>query len=315
MLAPNAIALTVFLLPFAAQALPFLGFGQATSTQSTSQVSNDTIDSALVQPAQFSRIAYCTPPAVLSWKCGPPCQATPGVKVLAAGGTGGEIPFYYIAHEPTSNSIVLAHQGTEASNILSIVNDAEFGLVNINSTRFPNTSGVQVHDGFQKTFERTADGVLSGVKSALSSTGATNVLVTGHSLGAAISTMDALMLKINLPSNIKMTTTVFGLPRGGNQAFADMIDSMLGSSFSFVTNQHDPVPTVPPRFLDFQHSQGEIHIQSSNPATGNATSVVSCPGQENDQCIDSNSIVDATIANHIGPYFANISMSHKNCPL
>lgn len=90
MLAPNAVALSLFLLPLSAQALPFLGFGDSskneTSTQSTSPVSNDTIDSTLVQPAQFSRIAYCTPPAVMSWQCGPPCQATPGVKVLAAGG-------------------------------------------------------------------------------------------------------------------------------------------------------------------------------------------------------------------------------------
>lgn len=48
------------------------------------------------------------------------------------------------------------------------------------------SAGVQVHDGFQKTFERTADGVLSGVKDALSSTNATNVLVTGHSLGKSM---------------------------------------------------------------------------------------------------------------------------------
>jgi hypothetical protein len=42
---------------------------------------------------------------------------------------------------------------------------------------------IQVHDGFQKTFERTADGMLEGVRSALASTGVSKVLVTGHSLG------------------------------------------------------------------------------------------------------------------------------------
>ena len=166
-------------------------------------------------------------------------------------------------------STPLSHSYVSCPNFctsLSILNDAQFGLVNINSTRFPNASafqplncsysvrlrvtfsdGVKVHDGFQKTFERTADGVLSGVKDGLSSTGATKVLVTGHSLGmsllmvycmcprsqsctsgAAISTMDALMLKANLPSSIQIITTVFGLPRGGNQAFADMIDSIVG---------------------------------------------------------------------------------------
>lgn len=148
--------------------------------------------------------------------------------------------------------------------------------------------------------------------------------------------MDALMLKMNLPSNIQMTATVFGLPRGGNQAFADMIDSMVGSlfsfelrtkqnishlvlqlgdSFTFVTNQHDIVPTVPPRFLDFQHSQGEIHIQSSDAATGNATSVVSCPGQENSNCIEGNSILDTTLVNHIGKTVSEISIINSNAPI
>jgi hypothetical protein len=42
---------------------------------------------------------------------------------------------------------------------------------------------IQVHDGFQQTFERTADGILEGVRSALASTGVSRVLVTGHSLG------------------------------------------------------------------------------------------------------------------------------------
>lgn len=88
MLAPNVIALALSLLPLSAKALPFLGLGSSsgTSSQATSPVSDATIDSTLVQPAQFSRIAYCTPPAVMSWQCGPPCQATPGVKVLSTGG-------------------------------------------------------------------------------------------------------------------------------------------------------------------------------------------------------------------------------------
>lgn len=85
---------------------------------------------------------------------------------------------------------------------LSIVNDVQIAQVGLNSTLFPGAdcpycppfhcaciliicslASIQVHDGFQKTFERTADGVLSGVQSALASTGASNVVVTGHSLG------------------------------------------------------------------------------------------------------------------------------------
>ncbi|KAF4569455.1 hypothetical protein EYR36_009246 [Pleurotus pulmonarius] len=41
---------------------------------------------------------------------------------------------------------------------------------------------VKVHDGFRKTFERTADGVLSGVQKGLAANNVNKVIVTGHSL-------------------------------------------------------------------------------------------------------------------------------------
>ena len=51
-------------------------------------------------------------------------------------------------------------------------------------------------------------------------------------------------------------------------------------TFVHVTNQDDVVPNVPPHFLDFQHPSGELHIQSVDDASGQAT-MVACPGQEN----------------------------------
>jgi hypothetical protein len=148
---------------------------------------------------------------------------------------------------------------------MSILNDAEFELVNINTTRFTSATGskstfyssfdcahrgsfsesIQVHDGFQKTFEWTADGLLAGVKRALSTTGSKQVLVTGHSLGmyslsllryfrlftvsfcpgAAIAELDAMMLKQELGSDVQVQTTIFAPPRVGNQAWASFVDS------------------------------------------------------------------------------------------
>ncbi len=51
--------------------------------------------------------------------------------------------------------------------------------------------------------------------------------------------------------------------------------------FAHVTNQDDPVPNVPPQFLEFQHPPGELHIEAVDDKTGDAQ-VVACPGQEND---------------------------------
>ncbi|KII85999.1 hypothetical protein PLICRDRAFT_304796 [Plicaturopsis crispa FD-325 SS-3] len=180
--------------------------------------------------------------------------------------------------------------------------------------QLPNQDGVQVHDGFQKTFERTADAVLAGVTSALKSKNVSKIDIAGHSLGAALATMDALMFKQHLP-DVQMSITLFGLPRGGNQEFADLVNANLGSTgFTFITNQHDPVPEVPPRFLGYVHPQGEVHILDDD-AQGNAKTIVACPGQENEHCSEGNSLLDASVQNHLGPYFQGIKMSAPDCPL
>lgn len=46
-----------------------------------------------------------------------------------------------------------------------------------------------------------------------------------------------------------------------------------------MTNQNDPVPGLPPQLLEYQHSSGEVHIETVDES-GEATSVVRCEGQE-----------------------------------
>lgn len=55
----------------------------------------------------------------------------------------------------------------------------------------------------------------------MAATGATKVFITGHSLGAAIALLDAVYLPLHLPTGTTFSTTVFGLPRVGNAAFAN----------------------------------------------------------------------------------------------
>ena len=39
--------------------------------------------------------------------------------------------------------------------------------------------------------------------------------------------LDATMLKMQLPSNIQIDTVTFGMPRVGNQKFANMVDRIV----------------------------------------------------------------------------------------
>ena len=64
--------------------------------------------------------------------------------------------------------------------------------------------------------------------------------------------------------------------------------------FAHVTNQDDPVPNVPPHFLDFEHPAGELHITKVNNSTGSAT-MVACPGSENDVSSFCPAIVTAVV--------------------
>jgi predicted lipase len=118
-------------------------------------------------------------------------------------------------------SVIVAQQGTDPTQILSLLVDADFTQDPLNSTRFsnspPNTS---VHAGFQKAFERTADVVYEQVSDALTRFNSSKVLVTGHSLGAAIGVMNGVFLTQTLGHNVEVTTQVFGLPRAGDSAWA-----------------------------------------------------------------------------------------------
>ncbi|KAK7053536.1 lipase-3 domain-containing protein [Favolaschia claudopus] len=310
----TAPLLSFFLLFPAVLSLPLFGLdfeestGDDSDTGTPTTLSLSDVNSTLLRPAQFARVAYCASATITSWSCGLPCDELKGITFLQSGGDEGLVPLYFIAHDANDESIVVAHQGTDASNILSILNDAQFGLVPLNASRFPETAGqnITVHDGFQKTFERTADGLLAGVMAGLTSTGVKKVVVTGHSLGAALATMTGAMIKNAVDPSVKVSVTGFGLPRGGNKAWADFLDDQVG--VTYVSNQNDPVPTVPPKFLGFQHSSGEIHIVDDTQ-----TNLVACPGQDNENCSTGNNVLKVSIPNHLGPYFNNLSFGGKQC--
>lgn len=290
-----------------------INFGSgAKSDDPPVSVSQDTITTDLQRPAQFSRAAYCPTDAVKDWSCGSSCTALPNVKVLASGGDNGATPNFFIAEDPDTKTVVVAHQGTDPHQLLSIANDIKFKQVGANTTLFPQAgSGVKLHSGFQETQGRTADLVLSTVQSSLQSNGFKTVLVTGHSLGAAVASLDAAMLRMALPSDVDVNAVVFGLPRVGNSDWADLVNQLM-PEFAHITNQHDPVPDVPPHALAFEHPEGELHITKVDGSTGAAT-MVACPGSENDNCSAGNSALDTSIPNHLGPYFNGISFGAKAC--
>lgn len=77
-----------------------------------------------------------------------------------------------------------------------------------------------------------------------------------------------------------------------------------------ITHDHDPVPTLPGRFLGFVHSSGETHI-------GPDGTWWACSGQDNTanpQCSTGEVpyVWDGEVADHDGPY-AGIMLGVAGC--
>ncbi|KAG7094313.1 hypothetical protein E1B28_007915 [Marasmius oreades] len=246
----------------------------------------------------YASAAYCNPANTLAWNCGANCQANPTFKPVASGGDGDSVQFWYVGYDPTLATVIVGHQGTDFSKLDAILTDANFFLENLNPSLFPGVpSSVQVHNGFADEHAKTATQVLTAVQQALSANSANQVTVVGHSLGAALALLDAVYLRLQLPSSTNVKMINYASPRVGNPDFANYVDSHV--PITHITNKKDIVPILPGRFLGFAHPNGEVHIKEDN-------TWASCPGHDNTdkQCIvgDVPNIFVGDPGDHSGPY-------------
>ncbi|KAG7445154.1 lipase [Guyanagaster necrorhizus] len=238
----------------------------------------------------FASAGYCEPNATLAWNCGSDCEANSDFEPVASGG--------YVGYSPSLSTVIVAHQGTDPSQIVSLLTDGDFALSPLDPDLFPGiSSNILVHSGFRDSQARSAEDILSTVTTALSEYGTNNVTLVGHSLGAALSLLDAVYLPLHLDASYRMIG--YGLPRVGNQEFADYLDASFPGKISHINNKQDPVPILPGMALGFHQPSGEIHIDSDNDWN-------SCPGQDNPEkgCTvgDVSSILVGDLNDHDGPY-------------
>ena len=196
-------------------------------------------------------------------------------------------PNGFVAYNTDRRIIVVAHCGTNFQSLESIANDGEAAPVPVDESLRTSTTpqAALVHAGFQATWLRSRDDVLTGVRTALQVHPDYSVIAAGHSLGAAVSLLDGMYLRAQLPANVSMTVHPIEMPKTGNGAFADWVDAtvrqrlsgllirQLGDSLHHLINRGDLAPHIPP--FPFVNPSGEIWINNVNG------SYESCPGQEN----------------------------------
>ena len=119
----------------------------------------------------------------------------------------------------------------------------------------------QVHAGFQDVYELVRKSIAANLATA--TVGCDQILVTGHSLGAALAVLAAPDIVRNMPPNkIEPRLITFAGPRVGLTDFAEAFNAAIESCFR-VVNFLDIVPYVPP--APYVHVGAQIAVDSGGP--------------------------------------------------
>ncbi|MBO0863617.1 MAG: lipase family protein [Mycobacterium sp.] len=131
----------------------------------------------------------------------------------------------------------------------------------IPETYLPVTGFGEVHAGFQDVYELVRKNIAANLATATAK--CNQILVTGHSLGAALAVLAAPDIFKNMPPNtIEPRLITFAGPRVGLTGFAAAFNTAIESCFR-VVNYLDIVPYVPP--APYVHVGTEIVIDSGGP--------------------------------------------------
>ena len=211
-----------------------------------------------------SESAYCSPSTYLTREYKEPLEGF--IPTYAISDTNHDT-HGYIGYQPSSQSITVSFRGSESiSNWLSNL-DAVL-------TDYPNCSACKVHKGFYAAEQEVFPEIKSEVDKLIQKYPDYQVLVTGHSLGAALATLTALDLSLSGIKNIRMFN--YGSPRVGNTAYADFYATIVKDR-NRVTHHKDIVPHSP-MHERFTHISGE-HYEPDNTIT-----LLDCSGNEDPLC-------------------------------
>jgi len=157
----------------------------------------------------------------------------------------------FIGYLPSSKSIYVVYRGSASP--LNWIYDLE--LLQVKYDSYPECEECMVHKGFYHSALNVKKVTLYYLKSLNRKYPEYNVIVTGHSYGAAVSQLIAMeIIKIG----INPVVLNFGQPRVGNSIYAMLVNQLIEENWRFVHNK-DIVPHVPPGvFVDYFHSCREI---------------------------------------------------------
>lgn len=150
--------------------------------------------------------------------------------------------------------LAIGFQGT--NSFYDLLYDADIALVPC-SFLSPHHDEILVHRGFQKRYLEIRD----DIQDIILRKGPKQVLLSGHSLGGALSQCCAMDLSFAYPQ-VLITCITFGSPKCGNHGFVKHMSQRVPNHIRFF-HQEDPVVSVP--FGLYRHAGIPVRIPCELP--------------------------------------------------
>lgn len=124
----------------------------------------------------------------------------------------------FVAFRPATKQLVASVSGTSSFA-------QSFQDMRTLKIRHPHGHGCAVHTGFWKMYEGIRDELIAMVRAGLNDHEVDELVITGHSMGGALSHLLAIDLLtpggLEFPKDLRIKIVVFGAPRCGNAALVE----------------------------------------------------------------------------------------------
>ena len=201
-------------------------------------------------------------------------------------------------YDSHTKSIFVAFRGS--SNIQNWLDNIQISKISPY-----NDKSIDVEKGFYKAYTYVKDGLINNLPGLAKKYHTNSLLITGHSLGAAMATLMAYDI-VTLFPNYKLSYLInFGSPRVGNPAFVNSFNQYAHSFTHYrITHYYDIVPHVPEEILGYLHISNEIWYNEDNTVYKICNDLT---GEEDKTCSDSCSPTHCTSTSDHSNYL-NVTM-------
>ncbi|KAA8626994.1 lipase precursor [Pyrenophora tritici-repentis] len=160
----------------------------------------------------------------------------------------------FVATDTTNKLIVLSFRGSKS--VRNWITNVKFPV-----TKTPICADCDASIGFWESWEEAQTEVLKAISTAQKKFPNFKVVATGHSLGGALATLAAGVLR---SQNTTVDLYTYGAPRVGLEGISQFIGAPGKGETFRVTHKGDPVPKLPPSILGYRHSSPEHYVLSGN---------------------------------------------------